>query len=84
MIQLEIGEAGPDPTFCIQSPHSFFLLIHILRLYHSVSYSYRQQTQHLPLPHARAGGNISKNSGYDIESMALMRPPNSSSLAVAF
>ena len=72
----------PPSAFKVHIP--FFLLIHILPLYHPVSYSYTQQTQHLPLPHALAGGNIGKDSGYDIESNGSDVPPNSSSQAIAF
>ena len=72
MIQLEIGEAGPDPTFCIQRPHSFFNPHS--SLYHSVSYSYTQQTQQLPLPHARAGGTSVRTLPMTLNQMALMCP----------
>lgn len=53
MIQLEIGE-GKDLTHLLHSKTTFLLLIHILP-YITVSYSYTQQTQHLPMPHTRAG-----------------------------
>lgn len=59
-----------------------FLLIHILPLYHSVSYSYTQQTQHLPSPCAQAGGRISEDIGYDIELNGSDVLPNGSSLVV--